>query len=98
MSAKRNSLALAAIEGELLPEEQTYQAKLRAAIYDGVGEDDVKQIVQQITAKAKTGDPSATKMFFDYVLGAKTKPTQIVVNNTFADVEQAARITKKAAG
>ena len=32
MSSKRNTLSLTAIEGQLLPEEETYQAKLREAV------------------------------------------------------------------
>lgn len=98
MSAKRNSLALAAIEGELLPEEQTFQSRLQKAVYNGVTEDDVKTVIEKIVAGAKAGDPRSTRLFFDYVLGAKSKPSTIVVNNHFADVEQGARISKKAAG
>jgi nitrogen regulatory protein PII len=88
-TGKNSSLAIKAIQGELLPDEQTYQAKLRSAIYDGVKEADVSEIIKGIVEKAKSGDPGAQKMFFDYVLGAKTAPTTINVNNHFANAEQA---------
>jgi hypothetical protein len=90
-------LTLAAIEGEILPEEVCYQAQLRLAVYDGVKESDVKAIVEGIVQRAKAGDPAATKLFFDQILGAKVRPTQIVVNNTFTSVEQAANLGRKRA-
>lgn len=86
------TLTLAAVEGEILPEEQCYQAQLRSAVFDGVSEADVKEIVKGIIDKAKAGDKNAQKIFFEHILGNKTKPTQIVVNNTFANVEQAAKV------
>lgn len=88
------ALTLAAIEGEILPEEACYQARLRAAVYDGVQETDVTEIVKGIVARAKAGDVHAQKLFFDQILGAKTKPTQIVVNNTFSSVEQGASMSR----
>jgi hypothetical protein len=54
-------------------------------------------VIKKIVERAKSGDAAAQKLFFDYVLGAKTKPTQVTVNNHFDNVEQAARITKRAA-
>lgn len=90
-----NSLVLRALEGDIIPEEQTFQARLRQAAYDGVGAQDVTDIVKGITAKAKAGDPAAVKLFFDYVLGQKTKPTSIVVHNHFDKVEDAARLGRK---
>lgn len=91
---KNSSLILKAVEGQIVPEEQTFQCQLRQAVFNGVNEDDVSDVVKQIVAKAKAGDTSAQKMFFEYVLGNKTKPTQIVVNNHFQNVEQAARLRK----
>jgi hypothetical protein len=91
---KNNSLSLVAMEGEILPEEQCYQAMLRNAVYDGVKEADVTEIVKGIVERAKAGDPAATKLFFDQSLGAKTKPTSITVNNHFEDAEQAERLTR----
>lgn len=98
MSKERNGLALAAISGEIIPEEETYQSRLRKAIYNGVTDDDVKQVIAKIVEGAKSGDAQATRHFFDYVLGAKSKPSNITVHNHFSDVEQGARISKKAAG
>jgi hypothetical protein len=96
MSTERKnvSLSLPAMEGELLPEENCYQAQLRAAVYDGVKEADVKAIVEGIVKRAKEGDVQATKIFFDQILGAKVKPTQIVVNNHFDNAEQAEKLTR----
>jgi hypothetical protein len=94
MTRKNNSLSIRAIEGEIMPEEETYQAKLRQAVFDGVKESDVAEIIKKITEDAKAGDKNATKLFFDYVLGQKVKPTQIVVNNHFESPEQAARLSR----
>lgn len=91
---KNHSLSLIAMEGEILPEEQCFQSRLRMAVFDGVTEQDVKDVVQSIVAKAKSGDATAQKMLFDNILGVKTKPTQIVVNNHFDDAQQAERITR----
>lgn len=91
---KNNSLIISAVEGEIMPEEETYQANLRAAVFNGVSETDVKEVVQAIVAKAKAGDTQAQKMMFEYVLGTKTKPTQINVTNHFTNVEQAARLRR----
>lgn len=94
MTRKNNSLSLRAIEGEIIPEEETYQACLRQAMFDGITESDVKELVASIVAKAKSGDEKATRLLFDYVLGAKTKPTAIHVTNHFQSVDQAANIRK----
>lgn len=91
---KRGTLSLSAIEGDLIPEEQTYQAKLRAAMSGGVSEADVNEIVKNITAKAKTGDERALKMFFEYVVGVNKAPTKISINQHFADPEAAARAAR----
>jgi hypothetical protein len=91
VSRKNNSLSIRAIEGDLLPEQETYQARLRDAIFDGVSEADVADIVKQITAKAKAGDPQATKLFFNFILGNQKK---VVVNNHFGSTEDAARVAK----
>lgn len=89
------TLTLAAVQGEILPEESCYQTRLRNAVYDGVNECDVKEIVQGIITRAKAGDAKAQQLFFDQILGAKVKPTQIVVNNTFASVEQGATVSRR---
>lgn len=95
MSTNTKTITLAAVQGEILPEEACYQTRLRNAVYDGVNEADVQEIVKGIVTRAKAGDASAQKLFFDQILGAKTKPTQIVVNNTFASVEQGASMTRR---
>ncbi len=78
MSAERKnvSLSLPAMEGELLPEENCYQAKLRAAVYDGVSETDVQEIVKGIVARAKAGDPAAQKLFFAQIAEQGEKLTR----------------------
>lgn len=96
-NGNRNTLSLTAIEGQLLPEEETYQAKLREAAFNGITEGDVADVVKQIVTKAKQGDEKAQKLMFDYLLGAKTKPTQINIHNHYPEtsagsiVETAAR-------
>lgn len=95
MGKQTGTLKLRAIEGELLPEEETFQAALRAAMFNGISETDVSDVVKGIVAKAKCGDPQSQKLFFDYLLGGKTKPTKIEVHNHFPSVEEAARAEKK---
>lgn len=97
MVNKRNSLSLTAIEGQLLPEEETYQSQLRAAVFNGISESDVSDVVKQIVAKAKAGDAASQKLFFDYLLGAKTKPTQINIHNHYPDVASAGKNVEREA-
>ena len=97
MSESKTTLKLRAIEGQLMPDEDTFQARLRQAVFDGVRESDVTEVVKSIVEKAKQGDAQATRTFFDYILGGKTKPTNITVHNHFADVEQAAKAGKRGA-
>lgn len=91
MKEKRNTLSLRAIEGELLPEEVTYQARLRAAMSGAIAEADVEAVVKQIVDGAKQGDRGAQKMFFEYLLGMKNAPTKISVHNHYPDVNSAGR-------
>jgi len=54
-------------------ESQTAQARLRAAVFNGVNESDVKDIVAGIVKRAKAGDKDALKYFFEYILGGQVK-------------------------
>jgi nitrogen regulatory protein PII len=64
VTGQRGTLSIRALEAQqLLPEELTYQSKLRAAMSGVVGESDVTEVVKEIVAKAKTGDRHAQKMF-----------------------------------
>jgi hypothetical protein len=78
-----------------LPEEQTYQAKLRAAAAGSVCEADAQAIVAGIVERAKRGDRHAIDQFFTHVLGAQSRPTKIVNQLVVPDVETAARISKR---
>lgn len=60
-------------EIQLLEEQQTAQAKLRAAVYNGISEQDVKQVVAALVQKAKKGDRTALKFLFEHVLGSGLK-------------------------
>jgi hypothetical protein len=93
----RATLSLAKIEGQLLPEEVTYQSKLRAAMSGAVGEDDVAQVVKQIVDGAKKGDAKAQKMFFEYLVGVKNSPTKISVHNHYPDQATAGRNVEREA-
>lgn len=75
-----------------LPEEQTYQSRLHTAIYDGITEQDVVDVVKGIVAKAKAGDKAAIAQFFEFVVGSKAQ--RVTINNTFRNVEDAAQIVK----
>jgi hypothetical protein len=78
-----------------LPEEQTYQARLRAAAAGSVAESDAAAIVAGIVERAKKGDRHAIDQFFTHVLGANTRPTKVVNQLVVPDVETAARIGKR---
>ena len=80
MAKKRRSLINS---DSPLAEEQTMQARLRAAVFDGVSEGDVAEVVQGITKRAKDGDPQALKYFFEYVLGGKLAPQNATQNNFY---------------
>jgi hypothetical protein len=56
-------------------------AKLRAAMFDGIKEEDVRTIVENLVKKAKAGDPGAIKMLFDYVLGGNKAARVETQNN-----------------
>lgn len=68
---------------QLVEEQHTAQAKLRAAVFNAVGESDVKDIVKGIVERAKSGDKEATKYFFDYILGGRV--TTAVQQNVYVD-------------
>lgn len=89
MKPERSTLSLRNVEGHLMPDELTYQAKLRAAMSGIVSESDVQDVVKQIVAKAKEGNRDAQKMFFDYLIGVKNAPTKISVHNHYPDVSSA---------
>ncbi len=54
--------------------------KLRNAIYHGVEEKDIEQIVRGIVQRAKDGDKASIKFVFEYILGAGT-PMIAIQNN-----------------
>jgi hypothetical protein len=79
-----------------LNEEQTYQAKLRAAAAGGISESDVQEIVAGITKRAKDGDRHAIDQFFRHLLGVNRVPTSVTNNLIVEDVETLARVAKLA--
>jgi plasmid stability protein len=87
----RGTLSLAAIEGKLMPEEVTYQARLRAAMAGVAGEADVVEVVKSIVDGAKKGDRNAQKMFFEYIVGVKNAPKKIEVHNHYPDTKSAGK-------
>jgi len=64
-----------------MPEELTYQAKLRKVMVEAITEEDVKEVVAGIVSRAKKGDRIATKQLFDHLLGGNRPVTAIQVNN-----------------
>jgi plasmid stability protein len=71
------------------------QNDLRAAMFNGITEDDVRAIVAKQVERAKEGDPASLKFVFEQVLGTKT-PISIKQTNVITDVATAARIAKEA--
>ena len=96
---RNNSMILSQLAAQSqLPEEQTYQARLRAAAAGSVAEADVHEIVKGITERAKKGDKHAIDQFFNLVLAANRAPTRIQNTLVVTSVEDAARMAKKANG
>ena len=93
-TANNRSLVMADLQQPQLPEEQTYQARLRAAAAGSVSEADVQEVVAGIVTRAKAGDKVAIDQLFQQVMGAANKPTRIVNNLVVRDVEMGARIAK----
>ena len=93
-TGSNRSLVMADLSQPQLPEEQTYQARLRAAAAGSVSEADVQAIVAGIVQRAKDGDKVAIDQLFQQVLGAASKPTRIVNNLVVRDVETGARLAK----
>lgn len=65
-----------------VPEELTFQSKLRGAVFNAVNESDVKEVVEGIVKRAKAGDRHAITHLFDHVLGGK-QPVKIIQNNYY---------------
>jgi hypothetical protein len=80
---KNKPLIMSEIAGQL-PEEMTFQSKLRMAVFDGVKEVDVTKVVEGIVERAKAGDEKSVQHLFDYILGAKAQ-TKLVQNNFYGD-------------
>ena len=74
-------MILSDIVGQI-PEEATYQSKLRSAVFDAVSESDVADIVKGIVTRAKDGDQRAVQQVFDYVIG-KQQPARLTQNNYY---------------
>lgn len=96
--SSRNTLSLKEIDGDLVPEEMTYQARIRAAVFDGVTEADAKAVVQKIVEKARAGDEKAQRMFLDYLAGFGTAPTKITVVQNYGSVAEAAEAERARSG
>ena len=90
-------MMLAEMRVPQLPEEMTYQARLRAAAAGSVSEADVQDVVKGIVERAKEGDKQAIEQLFTHVLGANRAPTKITQNLVVSDVETGARLVKAAA-
>ena len=74
---------------EMIPEELTYQAKLRAAMFDAVNPQDITDIVKNRIAKAKEGDKDALKFVTDYLLGANSGITFVQEHHYHAEPDDA---------
>ena len=48
----------------------SWQARMRTAFFEGVTEDDMREIVQGLVKKAKSGDMSAIRMLLSYGIGS----------------------------
>lgn len=62
-------------------EVRSWQESMRAALYNGVTENDLAEIVKSLVASAKKGDLKATDMLFKWTMGQPQPPAvqQVVV-------------------
>lgn len=56
-----------------------WQEAMRTALYDGVKESDIGEIVRGVVAKAKKGDLKAAEFLFRWTIGQQPKVIQQVV-------------------
>lgn len=56
-----------------------WQTRMRTAFFEAVSEDDMRQIVESLVAKAKAGDMAAIRMLLSYGIGSPTVKVQNAV-------------------
>ena len=94
-TGQNRSMILGQLESQhQLPEEQTYQARLRAAAAGSVSEADVEEVVKGIVERAKNGEKIAVDQLFNLVLGANRAPTRVQNTLVVPDVETGARLAR----
>jgi hypothetical protein len=54
-----------------------WMARLRAALFEAVTEDDIREIAAGLVRKAKAGDLAAAKLLMTYVLGGGNNVTKV---------------------
>ncbi|MEO1527594.1 MAG: hypothetical protein AAFX06_19365 [Planctomycetota bacterium] len=97
MSKGNRGLRLSEVDETVQTEADitSWQAGLRAAMYDAITEEDVSSIVKRQVEKAKEGDAKAIEFVFGQVLGTKRAVTiNQTTNQVVTDVETAARIAR----
>jgi hypothetical protein len=74
---ENNSLKLSEVRAGLpdFSEAAKCAAKLKAAMFEGVSEHDVAEIMKTFVAKAKAGDAKAAKVVFDVIAQSSPKTT-----------------------
>src|SRR5690348_6445701 len=61
---------------------------MRAALFDGISQADMSQIIKSVTAKAKSGDLKAADFLFRWILGS---PQTVVNVHQTHEVKQEAK-------
>lgn len=91
LSVSQVSESLEATHADLV----AYQSTLRAAAFNSISEDDVREMMETQVKKAKQGDSKAVSFVFSQILGAKQSVSFNQTNIVTTDVETAAKIAKK---
>ena len=86
MSTAKNSLIHRSDEAEV-DVATAWQSKLRKAVFDGVSEADIKEIVANQIKAAKAGDRHAIKWVTEYILGGKG-PQVSINRSVFVDARR----------
>ena len=92
----KGHISIKAVEGMVEGEASalSLQSQLRQAVFNGLAEADIVDIVKGQVKKAKEGDPKAIEFVMKYGLGFGQPSPVNQVNILVTDVETAARIAK----
>lgn len=79
-------------------ETESFQNKLRLAMYGAITEQDMAEIVKGMVQRAKDGDEKAVRMVFEYLLAGGKTPSQATQINVYPPEKPASNPTRAIRG